>query len=147
MWLFYIFAERVKYNLTNILIFFGPVMKVKHLNNCKVVFDFKQMELFRISQGMCRLGGIMWYALLGEGVLILNAWAILCWLLFLLGLLFTQKTNQRQNIYSWMQLIKYPPPQFYHDINCCNKCRGSEGEESDQDKNWGGVCCKVKGWK
>ena len=48
----------MKYNLTSDLILFRPVMKVKYVNNCKVVFNFKQMGLFLIYQGTWGLGGL-----------------------------------------------------------------------------------------
>ena len=42
-------------------------------------------------------------------------------------------------------------PQFHHDLACCHNWEGDDGEESDQDKDWGGVCCKCNsrryGWE
>ena len=46
----------MKYNLTSDLIFFRPVRKVKYVNNCKVIFNSKQMGLFLICQKMWSLG-------------------------------------------------------------------------------------------
>ena len=46
----------MKYNLTINLILFRPVTKVKYINNCKAVFDFKHMGLFLIYQGLWALG-------------------------------------------------------------------------------------------
>ena len=48
----------MKYDLTSNLIFFRPVMKLKYIDNYKAVFDFKQMGLFLICQGMWALGGL-----------------------------------------------------------------------------------------
>ena len=47
----------MKYDLTSDLIFFRPVMKVKYINNCKEIFDFKHMGLFIICQGVWSFGG------------------------------------------------------------------------------------------
>ena len=40
------------YNLTSDLRFLRPVMKVKYIDNCKAILDFKQMGLFLIYQGI-----------------------------------------------------------------------------------------------
>ena len=45
-------ANARKYDLTSNSRFFRPVMKVKNINNFKVIFDFKQMGLFLICQGI-----------------------------------------------------------------------------------------------
>ena len=65
---------------------------------------------------------------------------------FLLELIFTQKTNQSYDCCSLMQLRKASPQQVHHEITCSNSCRGYKSEEEEQDEYWGGVCCKGKGW-
>ena len=37
------------------------------------------------------------------------------------------------------------PPQVHHELPCCQNYTWDDGEESDQDGNWGGVCCEGKG--
>ena len=45
-----------------------------------------------------------------------------------------------------MKYLNTPLPQFHHELIWCHYYRGDEGEEAGQDENWGGVCCKDKGW-
>ena len=46
-----------------------------------------------------------------------------------------------------MQFLNNPPPQAHHEITWYLNYNGYEGEKADQDKTWGGVCCKGKGWR
>ena len=46
-----------------------------------------------------------------------------------------------------MQLLNDTSPQVHRELIHCNNCIGDEGEESDQDENQSGVCCKGKGLK
>ena len=48
----------MKCDLTGDLILFRPVMKVEYINNCKSIFDFKQMGLFMICLGLWFLEGL-----------------------------------------------------------------------------------------
>ena len=57
-----------------------------------------------------------------------------------------QKTQQYAHCLI-IQLLKPPPPQVHPDIPCSRDFRGGEGKESEQEENWGEVCCKVKGWR
>ena len=47
----------------------------------------------------------------------------------------------------WSPPRPCPPPQVHHELTCCQDCTGDDGEEAEQDKHWGGVCCKGKGWR
>ena len=38
-----------------------------------------------------------------------------------------------------------PPPPFNHDLTCYHNYEGDEGEESDEDKDRGGLRCQGKG--
>ena len=74
-----------KYDLTSGLTFFRPVMKVKYINNCGEIFDFKWMGLFLICQRKWALRDrAVWFA--ERGHLLLNAWAVFCLLLFFFGI-------------------------------------------------------------
>ena len=48
----------MKYDLTSDSIFFRPIMRLNYINNCRAVFNFKQMGLFLIYQGTWGLGGL-----------------------------------------------------------------------------------------
>ena len=76
----------MKNDLTSNLIFFRPVTKVKYINNYIAIFDFIHTGLFLICQGMCRILGFEQYDSLIEELLVLNTWAISCWLLFFVGI-------------------------------------------------------------
>ena len=63
---------------------------------------------------------------------------------------FHTKKNQHHTQYLLLQSIinpPPPPPQVHHDLTCCQNYKGYGGEEADQDKDWGWVFCKVKGWR
>ena len=57
----------------------------------------------------------------------------------------TQK-NQPYACCLLIKLLNPPPPQFHHDLTCSHNFRGGKYEEAEQDKNRGGVCCKLQGW-
>ena len=48
----------MKYDSNRDLVLFIAATKVKYINNCQTILDFKQMGLFLICQGMWRLGGL-----------------------------------------------------------------------------------------
>ena len=60
---------------------------------------------------------------------------------------FHKKTNQAYAEYFLLKFLNPFPPQVYHDITCYHNCRGDEGEEAEQEENWGGVCCNGKCWR
>ena len=49
----------MKYDLTSNFIFLIPVIKVKYINSCKEVFDFKYMVLFLVCLFLWLFGGLI----------------------------------------------------------------------------------------
>ena len=45
-----------------------------------------------------------------------------------------------------MQSLNASPPRVHRELTCSKNLRVGEGEEAEQDENWGGLCCKGKGW-
>ena len=62
--------------------------------------------------------------------------------IFLLEWIFTKKKSYACCLL--LQSLKDPPTQLHHELTCYHNYIGDEGEEAEQDENWGGVCCKVK---
>ena len=81
---------------------------------------------------------------MGEGLLVLNAQAVFCLLVFFVGMNFHTKKNP-YDLCSLLKLLKPPPPQFQYELTCSQNSRGDEDEEVEQDENQGGVCCKGQG--
>ena len=109
--------------LTSDLRFFRPVTKVKNINKCRTILDFKNIVLFLIHQGM-------W---------ILRAIAIL--------ITFHTKTNQQHthNFLMKSLITPHPHPQVHHDLTRCNNYTVDNGQGADNDEYRAGLCCKVKG--
>ena len=50
--IFKTFVDARKHSLTSNLILFRPIMKVKSINKCEAILNYKQMILFIICQSM-----------------------------------------------------------------------------------------------
>ena len=79
--------------------------------------------------------------------MVLNAWAVFCMLLFFSWNDFSHTKNQPYARGSLLKLLKTTPLQVHHELTCSHYYIEDEGEEADQDKNMGGVCCKGQGWR
>ena len=137
----------MEYDLTNDLILFRPVIKVYYINNYKEIIDLIQMGLFLICQGMWGYVGFERHDSPREELLVINAQEIFCWLLFFVGINFHTKKNHQYARYLLLKYLNAPLPKFHHELTCYHNCILDEGEKTEQDENWGGVCCKGKGWR
>ena len=97
----------MKYDLASDEIFFRPVLKVKYVNNCKVIFNFKQMQLFLICQGGWYLGflggAIFWeksYWLSTPGQFLLVS--------VFIGMTFHTKNKSRARLLFSTEIYKHP---------------------------------------
>ena len=147
--LFYNYSRHLhnvwRYDLTSDLRFFWAFMKVKYINNCKVILGFKHMGLFLIYQEMCGLRvRTIWFS--ERGFLVLNAQAIFPGFCFLLELLF-KKIKSSSHLLLNTIIANWYPIKFYHDITCCHNHTEDYGEEADQGRNRVGIYCKWKCWR
>ena len=107
------------------------------------IFDLNRWDCFLSVKG-CGSGGFTRYDLLREELLVLNSRVTFCLLLFFVGINFHTKTNQYHTRYLLLKSINSPPTQVHHELTCCHNFSGGEGEEADEDKNWGGYIVKAK---
>ena len=86
----------------------------------------------------------MRYGFLREEFLVLNAWAIVFASVFLLGFLFTQKTNQPYACCYLLQFLMHNPHQVQHELTCYHNCIKDEGDKQNKTKIGVGSVIKAK---
>ena len=100
--IFKTFVDARKHSLTSNLILFRPIMKVKSINKCEAILNYKQMILFIICQSMWSLRVFaIWFA--ERRVIFSNARGNVFLAYFFVGNNFHTKKNEQNNHYSLLK--------------------------------------------
>ena len=84
-----------------------------------------------------------------EDFSLLNARAVFYWLRYFVGITFHTKNKSTAHWLFAAEVANHitSSPQVHHEITCCKYYTVDDWKEAHQEKNWGGVCCKGKGWR